>query len=98
MQINGIPISPSIPMDRPTTPKSQPTSDDQDQALISSSGGLFSSLVSDASSMPEVRGDLVASFKSRIASGQYPEPSVIAGLTDVLGSSILQAARSGLSS
>jgi anti-sigma28 factor (negative regulator of flagellin synthesis) len=93
MQINGISTSPSIPVDRSTTPQKQTESSDQDQAVISPSADLFSSLVSQANQMPEVRSDLVASFKSRIAAGDYPEQSVISGLTDVLGGSILQAAQ-----
>ena len=60
--------------------------------MINFSPDSFSSLVSEAGQMPEVRNDVVDSFKSRIASGQYPTQATIAGLTNILGGSILQQA------
>ncbi len=68
------------------------SSSSSDEAVINFSPDSFSSLVSEAGQMPEVRNDVVDSFKSRIASGQYPTQATIAGLTNILGGSILQQA------
>ena len=91
MQINGISISPSIPMERTKT--AQPVDAPSDEAVLNVSAGSFSSLVQQAGSMPEVRSEVVDAYKSRIAAGQYPSPETISGLVDVIGGSIVQLAQ-----
>jgi Anti-sigma-28 factor, FlgM len=92
MQISGYSISPSIPMGK--TSLSPATQEATDSAVINFPGNSFSGLVKEASAMPEVRSDLVDSFKARIQSGQYPNQNDIAGLADAIGGSIVQQAAS----
>jgi hypothetical protein len=66
--------------------------------VINFSPDTFSSLVQEANQMPEVRSEVVDSFKARIQSGEYPSQDVIEGLTDLIGGSIVQQAKSGSSS
>jgi len=95
MQISGISSSPSFPVQRTSTPQNGTTAQPPtDQAFISSSGDLFSSLVKQAGQMPEVRTDLVESFKSRIAAGQYPTQHDVDNLVDVIGGGVLKLAQS----
>ncbi len=42
--------------------------------------------------MPDVRSELVDSFKSRIQSGQYPSSETMDALTDVIGNGIVKMA------
>jgi hypothetical protein len=46
--------------------------------------------VNEARSYPEVRSQVVDSFKSRIQSGNYPSQDVISGLSRVLGGVVAQ--------
>jgi len=59
-----------------------------DGAVLNFSADSFSSLVNEASSMPEVRSDVVDLFKARIASGHYPSQDIVAGLTHLMGGAI----------
>ena len=68
-----------------------------DQAVINFAPGSFSGFVQEASQFPEVRSELVDSFKSRIQSGSYPSQEDIAGLANVIGGHVLQLAQSGSS-
>jgi hypothetical protein len=96
MQITGLSTTTPIPMAKTT---SSPVGKSAvDQAVIKFSGDTFSSLVQEAGQMPDVRSELVESFKARIQSGAYPSQDDISGLVNVIGGSILQQARSGLSS
>jgi hypothetical protein len=90
MQINGFSTSPSLPVQR--TNMSQPAQEVSDQAVLHVSLDTFSGLVQQAGAMPEVRGEVVDSFKARIQSGQYPSPETVAGLVDVIGGSIVKLA------
>ena len=69
-----------------------------DQAVINFSPGSFSNLVQEAGQFPEVRSELVDSFKSRIQSGAYPSQEDVAGLVNVIGSRVLQLTQSDSSS
>jgi anti-sigma28 factor (negative regulator of flagellin synthesis) len=96
MQISSISISSSVPMDKSRlSPAGKAATD---QAVINFSPDTFSSLVQEANQMPEVRSEVVDSFKARIQSGEYPSQDVIEGLTDLIGGSIVQQAKSGSSS
>jgi len=95
MQISGITNSPLIPL--PKTSLSQTGKSATDQAVINFSPDSFSSLVKEASQMPEVRSEVVDAFKSRIQSGGYPSQADLAGLADVIGGGILHEALSGSS-
>ncbi len=91
MRISGFSIPTSIPMEKTnssTTPEVAPT----DQAVINFSPVSFSGLVKEAAQMPEVRSDLVESFKAKIQSGQYPTEDTISGLVDKIGGSIVRQA------
>jgi len=68
-----------------------------DQAVLNFSADSFSSLVKEASQMPDVRSELVDSFKSRIHSGHYPSQDIVDGLTRLIGGGIVQAAKTGSS-
>ena len=63
-------------------PQAQPASD---QVSMSLSPDTYSSLVSAAGQMPEVRGEVVDAFKSRIQSGEYPTSDTLDGLVDRMG-------------
>ena len=90
MQISSISISQSIPMEK--TKSSAAPKQSTDQAVMNRSADSFSSLVQQASQMPEVRSEVVDSFRARIQAGQYPTPETIDSLTDVLGPSIVKMA------
>jgi anti-sigma28 factor (negative regulator of flagellin synthesis) len=96
MQINGattsIPIYNNVGKNNSTTPAAKPA---LDQAVIGFSGSSFSSLVSEANSQPDVRSEVVESYKSRIQSGAYPTQDTLSGLVDVIGGSIVKAAQAG---
>ena len=63
-----------------------------DEAVMNNSADSFSGLVKQAGQFPEVRTDLVESFRARIQAGQYPSEDTMDNLTDVLGPSILKMA------
>ena len=90
MQINGFSTSSSLPVQR--TNMSQPAQEVSDQAVLHVSLDTFSGLVQQAGAMPEVRGEVVDSFKARIQSGEYPSPETVAGLVDVIGGGIVKLA------
>ena len=98
MQISSFSLSsPSVsPIKASTTsaPTAAPATAEQSEASFTNSADSFSNLVAQASQVPDVRSDLVDSFKSRIAAGQYPTSDTIDSLTDTLGSSIFQLADS----
>jgi hypothetical protein len=96
MQISGVSIPTSIPMVKSnSSPVGKPATD---AAEIQYSADSFSSLVQQANQIPEVRSDVVDSFRARIQSGTYPSEADIANLTDTIGGHVLQLARSSLSS
>jgi hypothetical protein len=96
MQISGLNTSPALPVARVTTsPSGGNASDNLDRAEFNLSADSFSALVHKAGQMPEVRSELVDSFKARIQSGNYPSQDVIEGLTNLIGSGIMQAVKSG---
>jgi hypothetical protein len=64
-----------------------------DQVSMSLSPETFASLVSDAGSMPEVRGGVVDAYKSQVQSGLYPTSDTVDGLVDLMGSTWAKAAR-----
>jgi anti-sigma28 factor (negative regulator of flagellin synthesis) len=76
-----------------SSPTPQPSAD-QAQTHFSTSATSFSGLVQQAGQMPEVRSEVVDSFKSRIQAGQYPTPDTMDNLTDVIGNGIVQMADS----
>jgi len=96
MQISSVTtsqlVSPLAKTSNSSSAANVSSSSSSDEAVINFSPDSFSSLVSAAGQMPEVRNDVVESFKSRIAAGQYPSQATIAGLTNVIGGSILQQA------
>jgi hypothetical protein len=66
-----------------------------DQVAMSLSADTFSSLVSDAGQMPDVRGEVVDAYKSRVQSGEYPSTETLDGLTDLIGNNWSQFAQAG---
>jgi hypothetical protein len=54
----------------------------------------FSSLVSQAMQIPEVRHELVDAYKARIQSGQYPGTAAVEGLIRLMGGTWVQQANS----
>lgn len=97
MQISGLSSSSTYSIQRTSTPQNGAAAEQPaaaDQAFISSSGDLFSSLVKQAGQMPEVRSDVVDSFKARIAAGQYPTQEHIDNLVDAIGGGVLKLAES----
>jgi len=98
MQINSINTSPAVPVNKATTPQATNTvPSNLDHAEFNLSADSFSSLVQQASQMPEVRTELVDAFKSRIQSGQYPSQDVVEGLSQMIGAGVMQAAKSASS-
>ena len=97
MQISGITTSTTIPVQRTATSSSEVNSA-SDQAVLNTSADSFSSLVKAASQMPEVRSDVVETYKSRIKAGHYPSEDIIAGLTRLIGGGIMQSAKKSSSS
>jgi hypothetical protein len=91
MQISGLSFSPSVPMEKTSSSSPSPKAV-TDQAVMNFSSDSFSSLVQQASELPEVRSDLVDSFKARIQAGQYPDQDTLSGLADAIGGGIVQQA------
>jgi anti-sigma28 factor (negative regulator of flagellin synthesis) len=99
MQIGNITTSTSFSAAKTTSSQAgNVTSDTPDQAVLNFSANSFSSLVKEASQMPDVRSELVDAFKARIHAGHYPAQDVIDGLTRLIGGAVLQQARSSSSS
>jgi len=94
MQISSISISTSLPMEKTKSSAPAQSTTDTPVMSFSSSASSFTNLVKQASQMPEVRSDVVDSFKSRIQAGQYPDSETVDNLTDVIGSSIVKMANS----
>jgi flagellar biosynthesis anti-sigma factor FlgM len=94
MQISSFSISPSIsPVKTTAAAASKPTSSPvETDASFTTSAASFSSLVQQASATPDVRTDLVNSFKARIAAGQYPTSETIDSLAETIGGSIIHMA------
>jgi len=88
--INSLASLAYVPAGSTRTPAPEPASD---QVSMSLSSDTFASLVSDASAMPEVRGEVVDAYKSQVQSGQYPAPEVLDGLVDLMGGTWAQSAR-----
>lgn len=95
MMISGLSSSSPAAFSPPTARAAQTQPAGGDQVSMSLSADTFSSLVNEAGQMPEVRGDVVDSFKARIQSGNYPTPETLDGLTDVLGDHWSQLAQAG---
>ena len=96
MQISSVTTSLSIPVVKSNTfPSDKPTSD---QAVLNFSADTFTSLVKQASQMPDVRSEVVDAYKARVNAGHYPAQDVIAGLTRLIGGGIAQLAKEGTSS
>lgn len=98
MQISNITTSTVIPAVKATSsPQPAPVAADTttDRAEFHLSASSFSSLVHQASQMPEVRSEVVDAFKTRIQAGHYPGEDIVAGLTKLMGGVVAQAAKSG---
>jgi flagellar biosynthesis anti-sigma factor FlgM len=84
--VSGVNAAPKV-----TTVASNASSQSQnsgtDKVEISSQGMYLSNLVNKVSSMPDVRENVVQDFKQQVSSGVYPPPSIIEGLTHLLGMS-----------
>ncbi len=92
MTISGISNAGSITYTPSASrPQAQPAGD---QVSMSLSPDTYSSLVSEAGQMPEVRSEVVDSFKSRIQSGDYPTQDTLDGLVDRMGGTWAANARS----
>lgn len=77
-----------------TNNTSSATAYGSDQIQTDISPDTFSGLVKQAGAEPEVRPDVVESFKARISSGSYPPADVVEGLTHLIGASVMQLASS----
>jgi hypothetical protein len=96
MTINGLSSAAAISYaPSASRPPAQPAGD---QVSMSISPELFSSLVSDASQMPDVRGEVVDAYKSRVQSGEYPTQDALNGLVDLMGGTWIAQARTDDSS
>ena len=76
MQITGPTSSPLsfVPAQSSSTTLEMHASD---QVMMNLSPNTFSSFVKEASAQPEVRQDVVDSFKAKIASGHYPSQDIV---------------------
>ncbi len=99
MQINGTTTPSSVPVVNTTTSysASAPNTEAVDTADLSNSASSFASYVNEASQMPEVRSEVVDSYRARVHAGQYPSAEVVAGLTRLIGGPIMQMVNSGKS-
>ena len=87
-------LASSIKAFRTSPQAAAPAAPGQSEASFTNSADSFANLVVQANQQPDVRSELVDSFKSRIAAGQYPTKDTIESLTDTIGHSILQLADS----
>jgi hypothetical protein len=93
MQVNSATIVPFFPVvigtssDTDTATVPAPTPTQIDRALLHVSAESFTNLVNTAKAYPEVRSDLVSSFKSQVANGSYPSEETVSGLTRLLSGS-----------
>lgn len=96
MQINGITNPSVIPAVNSTSyPATSSASEAVDTADLSTSASAFSNYVKQASNMPEVRSEVVDSYKARIQAGHYPSADAVAGLTRLIGGPIMSMVNSG---
>jgi len=89
--ISSLAAAAYVPLASSRSPAAQPTGD---QVAMSLSPDTFTSLVRTASAMPEVRGELVDTYKAQIQSGSYPSSDTLDGLVDLMGATWAQSARS----
>jgi anti-sigma28 factor (negative regulator of flagellin synthesis) len=94
MMISGLSSLASISFS-PTTSRVQAPPAAGDQVAMSLSADTFSSLVQEAGQMPDVRSDLVDSFKARIQAGTYPTQATLDGVIDRMGGTWASQARGG---
>lgn len=89
MQINSAITVPFFPVviGGNTSSKVAPTPIEMDRALLHVSAKSFTDLVKSASAYPDVRPDVVSSFKAQVASGNYPSEDTMSGLAGVLSGS-----------
>lgn len=59
---------------------------ESDRVELSKEAESIMSYVQQVKEMPEVRSEVVESFKSRIRDGNYPPPAIIEGLMYLMGS------------
>jgi hypothetical protein len=93
MTISGISSSSPLSYGQPTA--RTPAQPEGDQVSMSLSADTFSSLVSEAGQLPDVRSDVVDAYKSRVESGDYPSSKTLDGLADLMGSHWSQFAAAG---
>ena len=84
MQINSVSSSSPVSFVKPTSsPKgAEPAGD---QVSMSASADMFTSLVNDATNMPDVRSEVVDAYKARVQSGAYPSQDTLDGLVNLMG-------------
>ena len=98
MQIGNITSSTSFSVAKTTSSSAgNAAPETSDQAVLNFSADSFADLVRQAGQMPDVRSEVVDSFKARIQAGHYPSQDVIAGLTRLIGGGLSQQARLGSS-
>ncbi len=91
MTINGVSNAGAIAYAQPVSrPQAQPAGD---QVSMSLSPETYSSLVTTAGQMPDVRTEVVDAYKARIQSGDYPTPETVDGLVDLMGPTWLTNAK-----
>jgi hypothetical protein len=91
MQVTSATIVPFFPVVIGTNSNGDlgiaPTPTQIDRALLHVSAESFAQLVKTAKSYPEVRSDLVSSYKSQVANGSYPSEDTVSGLAKRLSGS-----------
>jgi hypothetical protein len=93
MMISGISSTGSLAYGQPASRTPAPPAGDQ--VSMSLSANTFSSLVSDAGQMPDVRNEVVDAYKSRVQSGEYPSSETLDGLADLMGNHWSKFAEAG---
>ncbi|MEI9998743.1 MAG: flagellar biosynthesis anti-sigma factor FlgM [Verrucomicrobiota bacterium] len=80
----------SVPAETGSGGSAPTPAEGSDRAELNISSDTFSSFVEQAKSYPEVRSDVVNSFKSQIQNGHYPPQDIVEGLLHLVGSTVLQ--------
>jgi hypothetical protein len=94
MMISGLSSLASISFS-PLPARPQTVTASGDRLAMSLSADTFSSLVREAGRMPEVRSNVIGSFKSRIQAGSYPTDSTLDRLANLMGGAWARQAQAG---
>lgn len=80
-------VKPSADVNRPGS-NPIPTSETSDSVNLSQQAVAIDRYVGAVKSMPQIRSDVVENLHSNVSRGHYPPPSIVDGLTKMIGKAL----------